>query len=343
MCMVFSLSSCLKMKEAPKEGLKKVNVEKIGNNAPKVDIPDDLKMRVELAQDGQTPLNQFAVLDEGNGDKIVDGQNVEIGYQVYSMPSKEKTFSSWSDITDSSQSDGSDDIDKIQSNWFPMNENNSDPNDLYPYLSGLCVGAVIVEAIPSQKATGQFSESVTGDDQGDKNQTEENDPSQIYDFTGKTFSLMVLEVLSVKTPLSKANGVLNQNIDPTLPKVIQSESGEPSIEFPNGKLSSYEKRRQIVKIGTGEQIKDTSTVILKYTGFFADGKKFTTSWNQERGVNIPFDNMLKGWQIALKGVRVGSQVMMILPPELAYGVEGNDKVPKNSTVIFVVDVLDILK
>ena len=39
------------------------------------------------------------------------------------------------------------------------------------------------------------------------------------------------------------------------------------------------------------------------------------------------------------GVPVGSRVLLVIPPDLAYGDEKKDKIPPNSTLTFVVDVL----
>jgi peptidylprolyl isomerase len=49
--------------------------------------------------------------------------------------------------------------------------------------------------------------------------------------------------------------------------------------------------------------------------------------------------VIKGWQEGLLGVPVGSQVLLVIPPELAYGSEDKPNIPPNSTLIFVVDIV----
>ena len=39
------------------------------------------------------------------------------------------------------------------------------------------------------------------------------------------------------------------------------------------------------------------------------------------------------------GHTVGSQVLLVVPPSLGYGSEAKDKIPANSTLVFVVDIL----
>lgn len=334
-----SLTSCLESKKPPKTGLALVDVSVVEGKEPKVIIPDNLKMPISLGQDNQTPVDQFEVLDSGNGDIISDGQNVEIGQVVYAMPNKQKQYSSYDD--------------KETNNWFPMFANQSDPNDLYPILKGLKVGAVIVQAIPSSSGTGQAQEN---SDSKDKNVSSiEN--SDTYDITGETYSLVVMQVLSVKTPLTRANGISVSQPNPNLPQVTLDQNGIPSIKIPdtfpyrtdasasNSKTKVMSLDHDIVrylKKGDGKAITDNSSVSLQYTGWLTDGKQFESSWNSGRAPTIDYQSMIDGWKNALKDVKVGSQLLIVLPPNSAYGEEGNDLVPSSSVVIFVVDILDVV-
>jgi peptidylprolyl isomerase len=53
----------------------------------------------------------------------------------------------------------------------------------------------------------------------------------------------------------------------------------------------------------------------------------------------PLANLITGWQQGLAGQTVGSQVLLIVPPDLGYGANDNGSIPANSTLIFVVDIL----
>jgi peptidylprolyl isomerase len=52
--------------------------------------------------------------------------------------------------------------------------------------------------------------------------------------------------------------------------------------------------------------------------------------------------VLAGWDEGLLGKRVGSQVMLILPPEKAFGAAGKPEngIRGTDTVVIVVDILD---
>ncbi|MNW70760.1 FK506-binding protein [compost metagenome] len=50
---------------------------------------------------------------------------------------------------------------------------------------------------------------------------------------------------------------------------------------------------------------------------------------------------MQGWQQGLVGQTVGSQVLLVIPPELAYGAEASESNPLGGeTLIFVLDILD---
>jgi peptidylprolyl isomerase len=49
--------------------------------------------------------------------------------------------------------------------------------------------------------------------------------------------------------------------------------------------------------------------------------------------------VIQGWSQGLTGVKIGSRVMLVIPPELGYGDQAREGIPANSTLVFVVDVL----
>jgi FKBP-type peptidyl-prolyl cis-trans isomerase len=80
--------------------------------------------------------------------------------------------------------------------------------------------------------------------------------------------------------------------------------------------------------------------VIHYTGaLWADQTIFDSSW--EKGVPAVFaaDGIVPGLSEALVGQQVGSQILVVIPPELGYGDQANAAVPANSTLVFVVDIL----
>jgi FKBP-type peptidyl-prolyl cis-trans isomerase len=72
------------------------------------------------------------------------------------------------------------------------------------------------------------------------------------------------------------------------------------------------------------------------------GKVFDSSW--ARGFPESFvlgaGQVIPGWEAGLNGLRVGSRVLLILPPRLGYGQAGDPPdVGGHDTLVFVIDIL----
>jgi FKBP-type peptidyl-prolyl cis-trans isomerase FkpA len=65
----------------------------------------------------------------------------------------------------------------------------------------------------------------------------------------------------------------------------------------------------------------------------------------ERGEPATFQvkGVIKGWQEAIPMMKVGSKWELYIPPSLAYGAKDNPGMPANSTLVFEVELLGIVK
>jgi FKBP-type peptidyl-prolyl cis-trans isomerase FklB len=84
----------------------------------------------------------------------------------------------------------------------------------------------------------------------------------------------------------------------------------------------------------------TDTVTVNYRGRFIDGTEFDSSYS--RGVPTPFpvNRVIKGWQEAIVMMKPGAKWQLFIPPELAYGPRGQEKIiPPNSLLIFDINVI----
>jgi FK506-binding nuclear protein len=44
--------------------------------------------------------------------------------------------------------------------------------------------------------------------------------------------------------------------------------------------------------------------------------------------------VIKGWDEGIKGLEIGGERRLTIPPQLAYGKRGTDGIPGNSTLVF---------
>jgi FKBP-type peptidyl-prolyl cis-trans isomerase FklB len=84
----------------------------------------------------------------------------------------------------------------------------------------------------------------------------------------------------------------------------------------------------------------TSTVTCHYHGMLIDGSVFDSSVQRNSPATFPLNRVIKGWQLALPLMDVGSKWRVVLPPELAYGNQSAGKITPGSTLIFEIELID---
>lgn len=101
---------------------------------------------------------------------------------------------------------------------------------------------------------------------------------------------------------------------------------------------------EVIKAGTGDKPKATSTVRCHYHGTFIDGRVFDSSVQRGEPADFPVNGVIAGWVEALQLMPVGSKWKLYIPYNLGYGARGaGQSIPPYSTLIFEVELLEILK
>lgn len=127
-----------------------------------------------------------------------------------------------------------------------------------------------------------------------------------------------------------------------MPDVVLGESGDPvRLQFtglPKPKADD-DLKRYVVRKGKGEPLTEDSTVKADYLGMvYGGGKPFDESFTK-KPLERPLSSLVPGWVHGLTGVRVGSRVLLSIPPELGYGDQAQPGIPAGSTLYFVLDIL----
>lgn len=106
-----------------------------------------------------------------------------------------------------------------------------------------------------------------------------------------------------------------------------------------------ELRIEDIRVGNGSSPKQGQTVVVHYTGWLTNGKKFDSS--VDRGEPFEFEigvgEVIQGWDEGVMTMKIGGKRRLTIPPELAYGSSdvGDGLIPPNSTLIFEVELLDL--
>ena len=158
--------------------------------------------------------------------------------------------------------------------------------------------------------------------------------------------VLVVDVQSVY--LGRANGA-DQVPGTGLPSIVLAPDGRPGFTFADPRAPSDLKIEEL-KAGAGAKIAEGDNVVLNYTGVIWETQEvFDSTWERNTPAILtaaPLDDsgsgLVPGFAQALIGQRVGSQVIVSIPPELGYA-EGTapTTVPAGSTMVFVFDVLGI--
>src|SRR5208283_1506005 len=99
---------------------------------------------------------------------------------------------------------------------------------------------------------------------------------------------------------------------------------------------------KILTAGTGPKPILTDRVTCHYRGTLIDGTEFDSSYKRSEPSTFPVNRVIKGWIEALQLMPVGSKWQLVIPPDLAYGPNGNGPlIGPNATLVFEVELLSI--
>ena len=97
-----------------------------------------------------------------------------------------------------------------------------------------------------------------------------------------------------------------------------------------------------VKVGEGEAVTGGKMVEVHYTGVFADGTPFDSSYLRGKPFRFTLGagEVIEGWDKGVLGMRVGGVRRLEIPPALAYGESGvSGAIPPNATLLFEIELL----
>ncbi|MER5555513.1 FKBP-type peptidyl-prolyl cis-trans isomerase [Streptomyces sp. NPDC002793] len=153
--------------------------------------------------------------------------------------------------------------------------------------------------------------------------------------------VFVVDIVSGKAIPQSAKGgtVAQDNID--LPKIGTNTDGKapevtiPKSDPPKKLVSSY------VIEGDGKAVGENDTLVVKYEAYLWKGaKQFDSTYKAGKAVGFPLAQInVAGLKSGLAGKKVGSRVLLVIPPDQAFGDQAQQTVPANSTLVWTMDIL----
>ncbi len=97
-----------------------------------------------------------------------------------------------------------------------------------------------------------------------------------------------------------------------------------------------------LKVGTGGSPKATDTVKVNYRGTLTDGTEFDSSYKRNEPAQFPLNGVIKCWTEGVQRMKVGGKSQLVCPSDLAYGDQGRPSIPGGATLVFEIELLDIV-
>ena len=248
------------------------------------------------------------VVIQGDGDIVEAGANVRVDYQLFDASTGEAI--------------GGTEFGADSAQLLPMDAGQLIPG-IVDVLTCTSVGSRVVGVIESSDAWGSEGQPQLG-------------------VAGDTDIVLVADVVEISPPpLERADGE-DQPVVEGMPTVVLGADGAPTITIPAA-APPAEFRLAVLKKGDGPVVGEGADVIVHYTGInWNTGVIFDSSWENGAPATFNTRGVIGGFTAALEGQTVGSQVLVVIPPDQGYGAAGNPPdIGGTDTIVFVVDILGI--
>ena len=146
-----------------------------------------------------------------------------------------------------------------------------------------------------------------------------------------------------------AGGVIPPNATLTFDvELVDITAGSPAAptEVAASRYITTEQGIQYVDLvaGDGPEATNGQLVVAHYTGWLEDGTKFDSSIDRGEPFtfNLGMGQVISGWDLGIRGMKVGATRQLVIPPDLAYGESGaGGVIPPNATLIFEIELLEV--
>lgn len=118
---------------------------------------------------------------------------------------------------------------------------------------------------------------------------------------------------------------------------LESHKNLPGVMTTNSGL-----QYQMLQKGTGPQAKATDQVKVRFQGKLVNGEVFDQSPEGGEPMVVSLKSNMPAWVEALQLMNTGSKIRIVVPPELGFAHQRRGKVPPFSTLIYEIELVEIL-
>ena len=163
--------------------------------------------------------------------------------------------------------------------------------------------------------------------------------------------MSVLYNQETRIPQDDYIGYIQAGLDNLMRKMQSETDIEPEETFlsensekPGIFITESGLQYEVIEEGNGEKPSAPDSVKVNYRGTLIDGTEFDSSYEREEPFIFSLEGgVIQGWLEGIPLMSVGSHYRFYIPSNLAYGDRGTPGIPPNSTLIFDVELLEIIK
>jgi peptidylprolyl isomerase len=125
-----------------------------------------------------------------------------------------------------------------------------------------------------------------------------------------------------------------------LPSVVEKKGVPVGFDFKGVEKpdADGDLLRSVLTEGDGPTVTTDMTVTADYLGEVYGAKKPFDESYSKKPVPFALTQVVQGWTYGLSGLKVGSRVLLQIPPDLGYGDQEQSGIPAGSTLYFVIDI-----
>jgi peptidylprolyl isomerase len=252
---------------------------------------------------------QTTTLTKGTGDVVNEGDQVSAQIWIGDGFSKKEAYSTYDQ--------GGAQVLTLNSQLSPV---------FADAIQGALVGSRIAVTAPAEQLVGPNGNAQLG-------------------IGNKDPLLVVIDLLSKPAPPLKGPDGKAESAPSWAPRIVGKGDTVTGFDFgktpkPDGKL-----RSAVLIQGTGPTVKKGQSITVDYFGeVYGASKPFDESYTKEpASFGIGTGQVIPGWDKTLVGQKVGSRLILAIPPEDGYGKAGSPDagIKGTDTLYFVVDILGV--